>query len=556
MDDKIESSGKFDQKKDGIEIPTKYQGLPSEMVENIWVDTVSGNEEENTRIAAEREQAISLIKDKEAKREARKATIISEHYQRLSPIEKSRLTELHDVAKDEVRDFLIGKKDLPLLPEEEFVLDKMKINQEEAGDKELNHLEAMSALRENDQRVYNNLVNRLAFSKFEQEKLKKKALDAKNQIDTITRSIGLDPEASGPEIYGPKLEELLRNSQEIDTKVQLSRENNYEKEKSLEEIKKELELLSKENYLIAHQTSIEAAEKISTKDRYFSGGAGIVGTSLMLTPKEIMRVLPELDKRGPREYGLTHDGAESMVIMAFPKELLEHELEKYKDSIATKKINLDTIDEILTEKYSQGELEEIGLPRGFVFGYYYEGKLNKNPDFTPKFEEPEIEKNEQENGFKVPPDLAEELPRSLNFLSNSLSELNYNRLNPLLDDDQVQSLSSIANTLGQELAKGNIDTERLVSILNRTNEIFEDIGRIRRQVPRRSESDYLNETRRGMGYFLNKLQELENLANTFEREKDDMRVTIAVGKTIETLKAKNRGVTNLIEKLHELGSKY
>ncbi len=146
-------------------------------------------------------------------------------------------------------------------------------------------------------------------------------------------------------------------------------------EKSSFEIMKTLrELLEKlyvDNLLIAHQTHKPSAQKIMS-DEYFSH-SGLVGTALQVSVDDIMNVLPELDKNPSERSLLTHRGADSLVIMTFPRELFTGQ-----------KMNLDLVDGCLADLALEGKISQFGLPNAHVLGYYNEGGFDMNPDFNPQ----------------------------------------------------------------------------------------------------------------------------------------------------------------------------
>lgn len=145
-----------------------------------------------------------------------------------------------------------------------------------------------------------------------------------------------------------------------------------ESNESIESLRLELEKLYEDNFLIAHQTHNHSAEKINS-DPYFSE-SGLVGTALMVSIDDVIRVLPELDKPVIERKILTHKGANSLVIMTFPKQL-----------IPQVKKNLNVIDDLLVDFAMDGKIKKFGLPNQHVFGYYADGNFHKNPNFDSDF---------------------------------------------------------------------------------------------------------------------------------------------------------------------------
>ena len=86
-----------------------------------------------------------------------------------------------------------------------------------------------------------------------------------------------------------------------------------------------------------------------------------------------------------------------------------------------------------------------------------------------------------------------------------------------------------------------------------TKSVFEEIGRIPRREPRRGESEFLIEARKGMGYFLNNIKDINESAKSLENEEDEKKLTAITNQIIDTLEAKGRGIVAMIGKLQELG---
>jgi len=88
--------------------------------------------------------------------------------------------------------------------------------------------------------------------------------------------------------------------------------------------------------------------------------------------ESIVDILPELDK--DQRTKLTHKGANSAVIMTYPKESLAGQTHHV----------LDTIDNQLIDLFAEGKISEVGLPNSQIFGYYHQGRFYKNSNFKPE----------------------------------------------------------------------------------------------------------------------------------------------------------------------------
>ena len=156
-------------------------------------------------------------------------------------------------------------------------------------------------------------------------------------------------------------------------------DESYEIIEGNDAIKKDLEALYRKNFLLVHQTADDTAKRIMDKAKYFSGGAGITGTALFQEPETITKILPELDKpTSERIFGTTHKGSNAMIIMVFPRDMAAK-------SPDAQKFNTSILDDMLVDLCVEGKIGEIGLPNRFIYGYYSEGKLKKNPGFSPIF---------------------------------------------------------------------------------------------------------------------------------------------------------------------------
>lgn len=143
---------------------------------------------------------------------------------------------------------------------------------------------------------------------------------------------------------------------------------------NMDNIKSELEKLAEDHYLILHQTSGDTAKGITETSKYFSE-TGLAGTVLVNQDVDmILSTFKDLDTPIEKRKKSTHRGASSMVILAFPKNLISsaHKIE-------------DKIDSILVDKMMENKIEKFGLPRNFIFGYYHNGVFFKSNDFKPEF---------------------------------------------------------------------------------------------------------------------------------------------------------------------------
>lgn len=154
------------------------------------------------------------------------------------------------------------------------------------------------------------------------------------------------------------------------------------------EIRREIEALGKDNHLLVHQTAADSAASIMMSD-YF-GVPTLDETAKITEPENVISNLKQVDSNFDRfagrteagaDYGHTHKDAHAAVIMAIPKAITDDII----DSSSTGKFEIRAIDEYLLDRVSEGKQGMIGLPNQFIFGYYYDRNLVKNPNFDPTF---------------------------------------------------------------------------------------------------------------------------------------------------------------------------
>ncbi|HPO05626.1 MAG TPA: hypothetical protein PLQ36_00790 [Candidatus Gracilibacteria bacterium] len=100
-------------------IPSKYQGMNSELVEEMWQNPQYVDENKNKSAEEKRKQAIEAMKAKEEKREANKRAQINQDYQNLTDSQKKEFPQAQKEAMQIVNEYIQDKNDITsLLPEE------------------------------------------------------------------------------------------------------------------------------------------------------------------------------------------------------------------------------------------------------------------------------------------------------------------------------------------------------------------------------------------------------------------------------------------------------
>jgi len=166
-------------------IPSKYQGMNSELVEEMWQNPQYVDENKNKSAEEKRKQAIEAMKAKEEKREANKRAQINQDYQNLTDSQKKEFPQAQKEAMQIVNEYIQDKNDITsLLPEETWVLAKIKNEYQEAKKKNPDQPFAFKLGRDIDRAVYENLVQNLTFRVLEQNQRLKEV----RQINVIRKN--------------------------------------------------------------------------------------------------------------------------------------------------------------------------------------------------------------------------------------------------------------------------------------------------------------------------------------------------------------------------------
>ena len=146
------------------EIPSQYQGLPSEVVEELWVQPEYIDTETNQRQKAQKVEALAALRKQELQRELGKKQSFEALYATLPENDKVSFVKSQSAVADQVTEHSRGRAEIAGLSIEEYLaLEKIqsayqKFKQEHPT--EQLHFEFGSEL---DKQVYENLQYRLAF---------------------------------------------------------------------------------------------------------------------------------------------------------------------------------------------------------------------------------------------------------------------------------------------------------------------------------------------------------------------------------------------------------
>ncbi|MDD4289848.1 MAG: hypothetical protein PHH83_01055, partial [Patescibacteria group bacterium] len=169
-------------------IPLQYQGMPSEIVEELWGNPIYIDEEKNQSEIKRRNDAIEAIRNAEFGRELQKQQLINERYASLSDSQKIEFSGYQKDASDLLSKHIKGEEYLEnLSPEEAFVLQKLKDSYENFKKGHPNESFNFQFERDIDKSVYNNLVQRLSFKVLEN----KQAISDQQKANDIREKLGI-----------------------------------------------------------------------------------------------------------------------------------------------------------------------------------------------------------------------------------------------------------------------------------------------------------------------------------------------------------------------------
>lgn len=192
-------------------IPPQYDGLPSEVVEDMWESPVFLDPEKNASEQKRREAALTQMKGNESLRETQKEEALQNRYVQLPDEERQKFPEYQKIAAEKLVAHIQGKEAISALePEENFVLGKLQAAYSEHKKAHPDTPFQFKLGREIDERVYNNLAQRLSFGAMESTA----AGADQEKADRIRESIGLPknleqkPQPARPESKPEALDQM------------------------------------------------------------------------------------------------------------------------------------------------------------------------------------------------------------------------------------------------------------------------------------------------------------------------------------------------------------
>lgn len=173
-------------------VPENYRGLPSEIAEEMMAGGDPIDETAKVNWAARKQEILAALREEEGKREDGKAAFYSEQFSKLSDEDRQHFPAHQAEAQTDIAQAMQGKVELAgLSAEEQLVVGKLQKAysdfKTEHPDQPFNFDPNNSFSRGIDKRVYDNLVNRLAF---DHNTVEQKVED-QEQANQIRREIGI-----------------------------------------------------------------------------------------------------------------------------------------------------------------------------------------------------------------------------------------------------------------------------------------------------------------------------------------------------------------------------
>jgi hypothetical protein len=173
---------------EGNIVPSQYKGMPSEVVEELWENPIYINEEQNKAEIERRQKALEEIKAGEQGRELKKKEIWEQRYKNFSEEQRKEFVDAQKDVTNVLREYIQGKRNIDgLLPEESFVLDKIKTSYEYFKKENPDNAFHFDFAKEIDRSVYSNLAQRLSFNALE-SKIKN---EDQKRLSVICEELGI-----------------------------------------------------------------------------------------------------------------------------------------------------------------------------------------------------------------------------------------------------------------------------------------------------------------------------------------------------------------------------
>lgn len=210
-------------------VPKQYEGLSSDVVEELWDKPAFIDPEKNQQEVERREKALEELRKQEVAKITGETQFIREAVDRLPENKKVDYEQGINNAPAILSEYFQGSRDLPvrLTPEEQQLLDKMSALYKDAKTKNPEQPVAFQFSKPTDSEVYSNLLGRIGL---EVVSAKGKVKD-KEEVNRLRGELGLPPEPyeTPPMSVGPQEDDpsfLVSEAQETKGISPETRESN------------------------------------------------------------------------------------------------------------------------------------------------------------------------------------------------------------------------------------------------------------------------------------------------------------------------------------------
>lgn len=149
---------------ESVSIPSKYENMPSEMVEEMWPEDMSIDEKKRGTKNEQRRKAIEKIREEELAREEGKKKMYHQLFSSLPENKRAVFAEHQQKGVDQISEYITGKKSLSELSgEEQYALGKLQIAYQEFQEENPGKSFLSEGIGDVDKQVLENLQYRLAF---------------------------------------------------------------------------------------------------------------------------------------------------------------------------------------------------------------------------------------------------------------------------------------------------------------------------------------------------------------------------------------------------------
>lgn len=191
-------------------IPAQYRGLPSEVVEELWEPGANIDSQKATLQSEQRIQALATLRDREVAEEANERSRLGQSFVKLPEALQIQLETARQEAQTIIADYIKSSGEIQnLRPQDQFVLDKLRTIWQESQRENPGSAQDLRLQNPYDQAVFQNLVDRVAFTRLviRQENADQQA------ADQVRESIGIPKQTEQTEkpAEQPRVEQIVTN---------------------------------------------------------------------------------------------------------------------------------------------------------------------------------------------------------------------------------------------------------------------------------------------------------------------------------------------------------